>query len=110
MLLKDYAIVLRAFLEFLRTKKNAVNRENESYEYGYLKIKQQTLSPTENLNKVREMSQNELYSFLKSETSPNQRMRMIDTALDENDLDMVIKISEFEKNIKNIYTTSGEFI
>lgn len=100
-LLNDYAIVLRAFLEFLRTQKNAINRENKSNKKETLKIKQQSLNPTENLNRARQMSQIELYSFLKSETSPNQRLKMIDTALDENDLDMVIRISEFENNKDN---------
>jgi len=99
-LLKDYSIVLSAFIKFLRAQKNAINRENKSNKYETLKIKQQSLNPTENLNRARQMSHNELYSFLKSETSPNQRMQMIDMALDENDLDMVMRISEFE-NTKN---------
>ena len=100
-LLKDYSIVLSAFLEFLRAQKDTINKENESHEYKTLKIKQHSLNSTENLKRARQMSQIELYSFLKSETSPNQRLKMIDTALDENDLDMVIRISEFENNKDN---------
>jgi len=100
-LLNDYAIVLRAFLEFMRTQKNAINRESKSNKNETLKIKQQPLNPNENLNIARQMSHNELYTFLKNETSPIQRLKMIDMALDENDLDMVIRISEFENNKDN---------
>lgn len=100
-LLKDYSIVLSAFLKFLKTQKDNINKENESHEYETLKIKQQPLCLTENLNRARQMSHNELYTFLKNETSPIQRLKMIDTALDENDLDMVIRLSEFENSKNN---------
>ena len=99
-LLKDYSIVLSAFLRFLKTQKDKMNKENESHEYETLKIKQQPLCPTENLNRARQMSHNELYTFLKNKTSPIQRLKMIDMALDEDDLNMVIRISEFENNKK----------
>jgi len=56
--------------------------------------------PVEDIKKIKSMSSSEVYTYLKSKTSPSQRMKIIDQALDDEDYATVKIVSDFNNNNK----------
>ena len=51
--------------------------------------------PEEHVKNIKKLSGKDLYTYLKTKTSPADRMKIIDQGLDEGDYDVVKKVNEF---------------
>lgn len=56
--------------------------------------------PEEDIKKLKSMTDSEAYAYLKSKTSPPQRMKIIDQALDDSDYAIVKLVSDFNNKNK----------
>lgn len=57
--------------------------------------KEVVTGPEEHIKNIKKLNDQELYTYLKTKTSPADRMKIIDQGLDDGDYDIVRKVNEF---------------